>query len=452
MTKQSEPRTSQAIHAAIDIVEKEAPGGAEVLFMAAMLANAPLPYDYALSMDGTPHNPALINPAAAFFAATALIDPLVAHELIDVDADRQIFILKPDVRTVLLDSMDAEHKASWASRAIYGLNLSLPDAEPQNWPMVQWLMPHILACRDLIKKLDVNTAAANRVLHQTGFSFYHQQRFDEALEFLNAAMAVDVALKGRQHPDIVADLEGLATVHRAAKHDEHAETFFLRCLGLQKEIFTDGNIATAPTLNSLGVIRHETGRLDEAEASFEACLTVLRDASDAPHPTMASCLSNMARLYETMSQPERALGLAQQALTINRELYGDQHPDVAENHTTIAQLHDRLNDPVQAEIHFKHSLAICEQVYGPDHPETAQAQCTMALFLSSLGRDAEAFEFFNQGLTAYEDALGPQHPLFESALNNFTALLQKCADSEQHPLRAEAEARLQKIVEKAGQP
>nr|WP_321259666.1 tetratricopeptide repeat protein [uncultured Pseudodesulfovibrio sp.] len=450
MTEQNEYRSSEAVLEAIAKVEQEAPGGAEALFMAAMLADSPLPYDYALSMDGTPHNPALINPAAAFFAATALIDPLVTHELIDVDADNQIFALKPDVRAELRASMNEEQTLDWAGRAIYGLNLALPDAEPQNWPTVQWLMPHVLACRNLVSELGVNTAAANRVLHQTGFSLYHQQRYVEAVEFLEAAMAVDVALKGGQHPDIVADLEGLATVYWAADDFDRAEAAFMACFELQKEIFTEGNVATAPILNSLGVIRQARGRFDEAKATFEECLTVLHATQGESHPATASCLSNMALLYEAMDQPEQALVLAEQGLAINRRLYGDHHPEVAGDHNTVALLYDRLGNAAKAEEHFKTSLAIREQVYGPDHPETAQAMCNMGLLLDSAGRVEEAFDYFDNGLAAYEYALGAHHPLMEPALNNFVALLEKLVVSGQGELRARAEARLQKIVERAG--
>ena len=70
-------RSSEAVLALVREVEEEAAGGAEALFMAAMLAPSALPYDFALSVEGAEHNPSLVNPAAAFFAATATMEPLV---------------------------------------------------------------------------------------------------------------------------------------------------------------------------------------------------------------------------------------------------------------------------------------------------------------------------------------------------------------------------------------
>jgi len=451
VTDKAEQRSAAEIMVAVKAVEQDAPGGAEALFMAAMLADHPLPYDFALSVDGTPHNPALVNPAAAFFAATAIMEPLIESGLIKVDADNQIFVLHADAREVLRHAMTHEEALEWAGRAIYGLNLILPDAEPQHWDTVQWLLPHIHACRGLVADLGVKTAAANRVLHQTGFSFYHQQRYKEAADFLEAAMAVDVAFKGGQHPDIVADLEGLGTVYWAGQDFRRAEAAFAACLELQKEIFTEDNPVSAPILNSLAVVRQAMGLFDEAEATFAECLRVLKATQDEEHPATASCLSNMALLYEATDRTEEALAMAERALEINQAVYGETHPEVASDHNTVALMLERVGDMPGAEDHFRTSLGIRKRIYGPDHPETAQTLCNLALLLQNTGRTDEALDFYEQGLAAYEAALGPRHPLMEPALDNFLALLERLAASpDSGELRERAEARLKAIVERVG--
>lgn len=450
MTDSNEKRSAQAILAAVKEVEDEAPGGAEALFMAAMLADTTLPYDFALSCEGAAHNPSLLNPAAAFFAATATIDPLVTRDLIKVDVDSQIFALHDDVRETLLNSLSDHDKYDWASRGIYALNLALPDAEPQNWPTVEWLMPHVLACRDLVTSLGVNTPAANRVLHQAGFSLYHQNRHREAAELLDMALAVDVALKGKNHPDICVDLEGLGTVLWAAEDYPKAEGAFAACLDIQKEILTVDNLATAPILNSLAVIRQALGRFDESEETFKECLRVLQVGHGEGHPAIASCLNNMALLYEAMGKPEEALRLAERSLEINRGFFGDAHPDVAADLNTVALLHNSVGNNAEAEKYFRESLTIREQLFGKEHPETAQAMCNLALQLESSGKDDEATPLYEQGLAAYETALGPDHPLMESALDNYIALLEKTGRRPaSDALRERTEAKLRQIVEKA---
>lgn len=436
--------------AAVQEVEKEAPMGAEALFMAAMLADSTLPFDFAISIEGTAHNPSLINPAAAFFAATATIDPLVTRDLIKTDVEEQIFVLHNDVRETLLASLDQEQKVQWAVRAMYALNLVLPDAEPQNWPTVEWLMPHVHACRDLITELDVNTPAANRVLHQAGFSLYHQQRYHEAAELLDVALAVDVVVKGKDHPDITVDLEGLGTVLWAGGDYPKAEAAFATCLELQKDIFTEENVVTAPILNSLGVLRQAQGKYAEAEETFKECLKILTGAHGEGHPAIASCLSNMALLYEATNRPGDALRLAERSLEINRSAYGDVHSEVAADLNTIALLHESLGDNKAAEQNFRDSLAIREQVFGKEHPETAQALCNLALMLETMGQLEESLAFYEQGLAAYAATLGHDHPLMDSALDNYILLLEKTGSRPATDvLRERTEAKLRQIVERA---
>jgi tetratricopeptide (TPR) repeat protein len=446
---ETKARTNEEILAAVREVEADV-AGAEALFMAVMLAKSPLPYDFALSMDGTQHNPSLINPAAAFFAATATIDPLVDRDLIKTDVDAQIYQPHDDVREAIHASLSDQEKVDWAMRAIYALNLVLPDAEPENWTTVEWLLPHVYACRDLVGQLDVNTAAANRVLHQAGFSLYHQHRYREASELLDHALAVDVALKGKHHPDICTDLEGLGSVLWAGQELERAEAAFAGCLELQKEIFTEDNLLTAPILNSLAVVRQSMGKFDAAEESFKECLRVLVQGNGEGHPSVASCLSNFALLYEATGRPEEALRLGVRCLEINREFFGDNHPDVASDLNTLALLHDACGHAAEAESCFRESLTVRQAIYGPDHPETAQSICNLALFLDNAGKTDEAVELYEKGLAAYEVALGPGHPLMEPALDNYIVLLEKTGvrPVSDH-LRQLTEERLRAIVQKA---
>ncbi|EGB15044.1 hypothetical protein DND132_1838 [Pseudodesulfovibrio mercurii] len=449
MTETSDARTHGAILDLVREVEREAPGGAETLYMAAMLADSPLPYDFVLSVDGTPHNPALVNPAAAFFAATAIMDPLVNRGLVEADADEQAFALPGDVRAALRAGLDREQTAEWAGRAVYALNLSLPDADPQNWPLTEWLLPHVLACRDLAVDPGVPTAAANRVLHQAGFSLHFQGRHREAAELLEAAMAVDVAVKGGHHPDIAADLEGLATVYRAGGDLVRAEAAFRACLDLQGEIFTANHPATAPVLNGLALVLWERGDAAGAEAALDGCLDVLRAAGEERGPARAACLHDKALLLDALDRSAEGLRLAQDCLALTTDLYGGHHPETAAAHDLVGRLCRGLGRDDEAETHFRAGVDVRSRVFGQDHPETGRALCDLALFLDERRREAEALDCFERGFEAWEEWLGPDRPLSGEALDHLIAFLERTASSAS-PLRERALARLKRIVEQAG--
>ena len=437
----------QHILAAVAQVQAREPASAETLKMAAMLADWPLPLDFTLAMDGADHNPALINPAAAMFASMALLNPLFNSDLIlSTDEDRA-FQIRPEVRQALHEAMTPEERQEWAGRAAYALNLVLPDAEPQNWPVVEYLMPHVLACRDLAA-MGLATAATNRVLHQAGFSLHLQNRHRESAELLHAALAVDVAIKGEGHPDIPTDWEGLGMVLWSGGDLAAAQAAFAACLDLQQKIYTEDNPVSAPVLNSLAVVQQNQGLFAEAEASYRRCMDIIRKNHGEIDPTFASCLGNLALLLEAMDRPDEALEAAKQAWTILTRIFGPDHPDVAEALNTMALLNESLGNHQQAEILFRQSLELRSRLLGPDHPVTAQTMCNLALLLDGFGRAGEAMEFYEKGLAIYQQTLGPDHPYMESALDNYLGLLERTGlRSRADAMRRGAEDLLRKIVE-----
>lgn len=447
MPDSSDARDSRAILEAVARVEAGEPASTEVLRMAAMLADHPLPVEFSLSMEGADHNPALINPAAAMFATMATLSPLFDAGLIHAEDGERTFRVAGDVRDALHRAMSPEERSDWARRAVYALNLVLPDAEPENWPVVEFLLPHVLACRDLAG-LGLASAALNRVLHQAGFSLHLQGRHREGAILLRAALDVDVAVKGEGHPDIAEDWEGLGMVLWSAGDMAGARTAFETCLALQERIYTEDNAVTAPILNALGVVLQGSGNLAGAETAYRRCLAVIEKHHGEDSPTMASCLGNLALLLEAADRPEEALEAAAASHRILVGSHGPDHPDVADALNAMALLHERLGEPAKAETLFRACLDLRTRVLGPDHPLTAQAGCNLALLLDRRGRTEEAAEHYERALAVYRETLEPGHPHLEAALDNFIGLLERTGQLDRaNGLRRGAEETLKRIVQ-----
>ncbi|WP_187170522.1 tetratricopeptide repeat protein [Salidesulfovibrio onnuriiensis] len=280
------------IRKTIQELRDKSPMAAEVLCMGAFLADAPLPTEFALHIEGGMHSPALLNPAAAVFAMAATLDPLLSGGLALSDGELQTFSIPPEVRQAVLELLSAEERLEWAARACYVLNLSLPDAEPGNWYAAEPLMPHVEACFGLVEQ-GVRSVAANRVLHQAGFFLFQQERFDQAVRYLEAALAVDVDVKGEKHPDIAADHEGLGMVRLAAGDLDGAEREYLACIKLREEIYTQDNPMLAPALDGLAYTLLASGRTAEAVRQWGRAASIMERVSGGEHPFVAACRENI---------------------------------------------------------------------------------------------------------------------------------------------------------------
>lgn len=283
--------TATDIQTTLDTLKEEAPMAAEILCMAAFLADAPLPIEFALHVDGGMHSPALLNPAAAVFAVAATLEPLFFKELAVSDEESQAFSIPAEVKKAVIDALPAGERVEWAGRACYVLNLSLPDAEPGNWYAAEPLMPHVEACYALIEQ-GVRSAAANRVLHQAGFFLFQQERYGDAVRYLEAALMVDLDVKGEEHPDIGTDREGLGMVKLAAGDVRGAEQEYLACIGLREAIYTPENPMLAPALDGLAYSLLAQGREGEAVAHWLRAAEIMERAAGGEHPFVVQCREN----------------------------------------------------------------------------------------------------------------------------------------------------------------
>lgn len=284
--------TEDGIRNSLERLKKESPMAAEVLCMGAMLAGAPLPVEFALHTEGGMHSPALLNPAAAVFAVAATLEPLTSRGLIVDDPESQTFIIPQNIRDDILASLSTEERKEWAVRACHVLNLSLPDAEPGNWKHAEPLMPHVEACLALAEQ-GVQSASLNRILHQTGFFMFQQERYADAILYLQAALKVDLGIKGKMHPDIAADREGLGMVMLAAGDVDGAEQEYRRCIELREAILTPENPMLAPALDGLAYAFLGQGRRGEAVRSWERAASIMQQAVGNDHPFVQQCRENV---------------------------------------------------------------------------------------------------------------------------------------------------------------
>ncbi|KAB1441684.1 tetratricopeptide repeat protein [Pseudodesulfovibrio senegalensis] len=284
----------QEMEKALAGLEREAPMAMEVLCMAAFLGDAPLPAEFGLNVEGGMHSPALLNPAAAMFAVAATLDPLFNAGLAEQDPETLSFFVGQEVREAVKKAVPEAAHAQWKERACYVLNLCLPDAETGNWPAAEPLMPHVTACLDHVRN-GLCSASANRLLHQTGFFLFQQERCELAVEMLEAALAVDVALKGEAHPDIASDHEGLGMVNLAGGRVAEAEGHYRRCIDLRGEIFTQDNPMLAPAHDGLAHALLAAGDSAGAVQQWDEAARIMARAAGGEHPFVVQCRENADR-------------------------------------------------------------------------------------------------------------------------------------------------------------
>jgi tetratricopeptide (TPR) repeat protein len=119
--------------------------------------------------------------------------------------------------------------------------------------------------------------------------------------------------------------------------------------------------------------------------------------------------------------------LFRRALEIDEAVYGATHPEVATDLNNLALLLRETNRLEAVEPLFRRALEIDEAAYGATHPRVATPLNNLALLLRETNRLEEAERLFRRMVSIlkhFNDSTGHEHPNWQTALANYSGLLQ----------------------------
>jgi tetratricopeptide (TPR) repeat protein len=125
---------------------------------------------------------------------------------------------------------------------------------------------------------------------------------------------------------------------------------------------------------------------------------------------------------------EEAEPLMRRALEIDEQSFGGDHPNIAIRLNNLAQLLQTTNRLAEAEQLMRRALEIDEQSLGSDHPNVARDLNNLGQLLRDTNRLAEAEPLMRRDLEIllrFTGATGHEHPYCQTALRNYTSLLQQ---------------------------
>lgn len=256
------------------------------------------------------------------------------------------------------------------------------------------------------------------VLHNEGMYLHNLGRFPEAVDKLNAALAIklrnnDIASTLRTSNILVGSL---GMLDRRAEATTVAE----RALALGTNAFGANDARLADTLSALGGLARDKENFREAAGYFERALTALQ-AANAPPFDVASAMDNLGDIYGLMGRFDDGERTLKKGIDLLDRSFGKGAETVPNYDKMLNDLGNlyldagRLSD---AEAVMRRSLAITRARSGEAHPNVAATTGNLATVLEHEARYAEAEKLYQQTLQAYERLYGPNHPTTAIGLNN----------------------------------
>jgi serine/threonine protein kinase/Tfp pilus assembly protein PilF len=278
-------------------------------------------------------------------------------------------------------------------------------------------------------------------------------------------------------PEIEADLRGLlGRVYLEIGDFDRAEEMQRAALAINKKMFGPDSLATAGSLNDLGIALERHGKWPRAGALLEQAMAIRQRHLDGESAELADSLHNVAEFYtqqgriaeaEVLSREAleirhntfgsnslpvaeslRNLGIMlgdqgrwdqaeateRQVLTIRRKLLKADDPRVATSLTDVAWAAGGAGNLPEAESLERQALAMRRKILRPDHPDIAKSLYLVGDRLRQQHKLAEAYPFLNEALTMQRKVLAEDNPNVLDTLHSLAETLEeegKLVQSEQ---------------------
>jgi tetratricopeptide (TPR) repeat protein len=225
------------------------------------------------------------------------------------------------------------------------------------------------------------------VLHNEGMLLHNLGRYREAVEKLNASLAIRLR---KNDPAAVLRSSAILTASLAML-DRRAEASAVgeRALMIGSEAFGPDDARLTGMLSSLGGLKRDQEDYGEAERYFARALAILQKSPNASPPELASAMDDLGNLYGLEGRFEDGERLLKQALALIDRAYGANASAVPNYDTILINLGNLYKDAgrlPEAEAMLNRALAVARANHGENHPTVAGTMGYLAIVLEQESR------------------------------------------------------------------
>ena len=310
---------------------------------------------------------------------------LSRFSLVQRDTNKHLLYIHRLVQAVLRATLTLKTQREWAERTVRAVNLAFPDVtNVELWVQCERVLPHALACADLINDYTLALPKAALLLNETGYYLNDHAQYKQAKPLYEHALAIREQVLGPHHPDTALSLNNLAEFYRSQGDSERATPLYERALAIREQVLGPHHPQTASSLNNLAEFYRSQGDSERATPLYERALAIYEQVLGPLHPQTALSLNNLAMLYNNQGDYEQAKPLLERALAITEQVLGPYHPQTAASLNNLAGLYDSQGDYEQATPLYERALAIMEKTFGSNHPSTKTVRANLATLLEDM--------------------------------------------------------------------
>jgi tetratricopeptide (TPR) repeat protein len=255
----------------------------------------------------------------------------------------------------------------------------------------------------------------------------------------HARMAATRHVKMREVANLELKLHQVACFMQDWESSQEVESLYVRALRGYEEAWGAKHTSTLQTVNNLGALYADQGKMKEAEEMFLRALRGKEEAWGAKHTSTLQTVNNLGALYADQGKMKEAEEMYLRALRGYEEAWGAKHTSTLDTVNNLGALYWKQGKMKEAEEMYLRALRGKEEAWGAKHTSTLQTVNNLGLLYADQGKMKEAEEMFLRALRGKEEAWGAKHTSTLQTVNNLGALYAdqgKMEEAEEMYLRA----------------
>ena len=201
-----------------------------------------------------------------------------------------------------------------------------------------------------------------------------------------------------------------------------AEKMYTRALQGREEALRPDHTSTLDTVNNLGNLYRDQGKLAEAEKMYTRALQGREEALGPDHTSTLGTVHNLGNLYADQGKLAEAEKMYTRALQGWEEALRPDHILTLFTVHSLGNLYADQGKLVEAEAMFTRALQGREEALGPNHIHTLYTICYRGNLYRLQHKLAEAEIMIRRALKGFEDILGPKHTSTLETVHNLGLL------------------------------
>ena len=275
------------------------------------------------------------------------------------------------------------------------------------------------------QKRAYGTENENYIIALADMAAYYRDAglYEQAMEYYEQALQKS---KNNNFEYLYAfTLSGYANLLKRKGEIKLAEKAIRERLNIFKglDVVGENHFEFASTLNNLGEVLIDQGKLEEAESVTLKSLSICQELIGTENSEYFKGIGTLATLYQKLGQFEHADSLYLLESQYLDKIHETNHPDILWNKSNRASIAVDLERWETALNLYDQVLNDIDSFYGSNHPEYAKGVMNKALVLKNMERYDDAELLYQKAIDGFKNKMKSTHPDLGIFYSNYGNLI-----------------------------